>query len=262
MALVEAYAKEQGLWHDPTAEPVFSETVELDLSHGRAVSLAGPARPQDRVPLDRGQGDCFRAVRAPGVGPARARAANATTRRRPSRSRPATRRLDAGSDRRRRRARPATRRRRPPSRATVPPPRPCRSRWPTGERGRRSTTATWSIAAITSCTNTSNPSVMVAAGLLAKKAVERGLRRKPWVKTSLAPGSRVVVDYYERAGLTPYLEKLGFHLVGFGCTTCIGNSGPLPAGDLRGRRRGRPGGGARCCRATATSRAGSTPTCA
>src|SRR4029077_9563908 len=84
------------------------------------------------------------------------------------------------------------------------------------------------IAAITSCTNTSNPSVMLAAGLLAKKAVERGLQVKPWVKTSLAPGSKVVMDYYREAGLMPYLEKLNFHLVGFGCTTCIGNSGPLP----------------------------------
>src|SRR5690606_19760925 len=84
------------------------------------------------------------------------------------------------------------------------------------------------IAAITSCTNTSNPQVMIGAALLAKHAVEKGLSRKPWVKTSLAPGSKVVMDYYERDGLTPYLEKLGFHLVGYGCTTCIGNSGPLP----------------------------------
>ena len=84
------------------------------------------------------------------------------------------------------------------------------------------------IAAITSCTNTSNPSVMVAAGLLAKRAIEAGLESRPWVKTSLAPGSRVVTDYLDRAGLTPYLEKLGFNLVGYGCTTCIGNSGPLP----------------------------------
>ena len=83
------------------------------------------------------------------------------------------------------------------------------------------------IAAITSCTNTSNPSVMIGAALLAKKAVEKGLSRKPWVKTSLAPGSKVVTDYYDRAGLTPYLEKLGFNLVGYGCTTCIGNSGPI-----------------------------------
>lgn len=114
------------------------------------------------------------------------------------------------------------------------------------------------IAVITSCTNTSNPSVMLAAGLLAKKAVEKGLARKPWVKTSLAPGSRVVVDYYEAAGLTPYLEALGFNLVGFGCTTCIGNGAPsilqcrLPwlSGSLWSR----------CCPETATSKVESTPT--
>ncbi len=94
------------------------------------------------------------------------------------------------------------------------------------------------IAAITSCTNTSNPQVLVGAGLLAKKAIERGLRAKPWVKTSLAPGSRVVMDYLERAGLTGPLEELGFFLVGFGCTTCIGNSGPLLDGVTRGRERG------------------------
>ena len=93
------------------------------------------------------------------------------------------------------------------------------------------------IAAITSCTNTSNPSVMLGAGLLAKKAVEAGLERKPWVKTSLAPGSTVVTEYLERAGLDEYLDKLGFNLVGYGCTTCIGNSGPLPEVDLRGRCR-------------------------
>ena len=117
------------------------------------------------------------------------------------------------------------------------------------------------IAAITSCTNTSNPSVMLAAGLLARNAVDRGLASKPWVKTSLAPGSKVVMDYYERAGLLPYLEKLGFHLVGFGCTTCIGNSGPAGPRDLPGGRRGRPGGGLGAVAATATSRAASTPTC-
>ena len=98
------------------------------------------------------------------------------------------------------------------------------------------------IAAITSCTNTSNPSVMVGAGLLAKKAVERGLERRPWVKTSLAPGSKVVTEYLERAGLTDDLEQLGFNLVGYGCTTCIGNSGPLPEEISRGDRAGRPGG--------------------
>ena len=101
------------------------------------------------------------------------------------------------------------------------------------------------IAAITSCTNTSNPSVLIGAGLLAKKAVEKGLSVPPWVKTSLAPGSKVVTDYLAKAGLTPYLEKLKFHLVGYGCTTCIGNSGPLPdgsfAGDRRKRTRGRVG---------------------
>ena len=102
------------------------------------------------------------------------------------------------------------------------------------------------IAAITSCTNTSNPSVMIGAGLLAKKAVERGLTRKPWVKTSLAPGSKVVTEYLRKAGLTPYLDQLGFNLVGYGCTTCIGNSGPLPD-DVVGRGRGaEPGRGRRC----------------
>ena len=114
------------------------------------------------------------------------------------------------------------------------------------------------IAAITSCTNTSNPAVMLGAGLLAKKAVELGLVRQPWVKTSLAPGSKVVTDYLERAGLIEPLEQLGFNLVGYGCTTCIGNSGPLPR---RSRRRCRrtTWRSARCCRATATSRGASTP---
>ena len=93
------------------------------------------------------------------------------------------------------------------------------------------------IAAITSCTNTSNPAVMIAAGLLAKKAVEHGLQRRPWVKTSLAPGSKVVTEYFEKAGLTPFLEALGFHTVGYGCTTCIGNSGPLPEAVSGDRRR-------------------------
>ena len=116
------------------------------------------------------------------------------------------------------------------------------------------------IAAITSCTNTSNPQVMIGAALLAKNAVERGLTTKPWVKTTLAPGSKVVMDYYEKAELTPYLEKLGFYLVGYGCTTCIGNSGPLPE-PVSARRSTRPTSpSSRCSRATATSRAGSTPT--
>ena len=116
------------------------------------------------------------------------------------------------------------------------------------------------IAAITSCTNTSNPSVMIGAALLARNAVEKGLERRPWVKTSLAPGSKVVMDYYERSGLLPYLEKLGFNLVGYGCTTCIGNSGPLPEEISAGGQRRRPRGRPRCSRATATSRGASTPT--
>ena len=116
-----------------------------------------------------------------------------------------------------------------------------------------------SIAAITSCTNTSNPSVMIGAALLAKNAVEKGLERKPWVKTTLAPGSKVVSDYYEKANLTPYLDKLGFNLVGYGCTTCIGNSGPLIP-EIRTRSTRRTSRSSPCCRATATSRAGSTRT--
>ena len=116
------------------------------------------------------------------------------------------------------------------------------------------------IAAITSCTNTSNPQVMIGAALLAKKAVERGLSRKPWVKTTLAPGSKVVIDYYDRAGLTPYLDKLGFNLVGYGCTTCIGNSGPLQPEISAGVNEGDLAVVSACFRATATSRAASIPT--
>jgi len=173
VALVEAYAKAQGLWHDPAHEPAYSETLELDL--GTVVpSIAGPKRPQDRVSLSDAQ-PAFRKALAALPGAPAANPADVSLD-------GAQHRIDHGS--------------------VV-------------------------IAAITSCTNTSNPAVMMAAGLLAKKAVERGLTRKPWVKTSLAPGSRVVTDYYEKAGLTPYLEALGFNLVGYGCTTCIGNSGPL-----------------------------------
>ena len=181
VALVEAYAKEQGMFHrGGEAEPVFSEAVALDLSTVEP-SLAGPSRPQDRVSLTdakagfrhalgasagQGAGSSLRAATAPGEGNVPVEVADGHV----------------------------------------------------------------VIAAITSCTNTSNPQVMMAAGLLAEKAVARGLRPKPWVKTSLAPGSRVVMDYYERAGLLEPLEVLGFRLVGFGCTTCIGNSGPLLPG--------------------------------
>ncbi|HUC38470.1 MAG TPA: aconitate hydratase AcnA [Acidimicrobiales bacterium] len=176
VALVEAYTKQQGMFHRPgDAEPVFSELVELDLSTVEP-SLAGPARPQDRVPLS-GAKSGFRAATAEHGAVAR--------------------------------------------RATAVL---------SGGQSEEVSDGHVVIAAITSCTNTSNPQVMLAAGLLAQKAVDRGLSTKPWVKTSLAPGSRVVMDYYERAGLLPALEKLGFNLVGFGCTTCIGNSGSLLEG--------------------------------
>jgi aconitate hydratase len=191
--LVETYAKEQGLWHDPAhhAQARYSEELELDLSTV-VPSIAGPKRPQDRIEL-----------------------ANAKTAFRDAL--PAYTGSDNGSF-------PAS----DPSenddiRATHPVN-------VTLEDGTQTSVDHGHvvIAAITSCTNTSNPFVMIGAALLAKKAVEKGLNRKPWVKTTLAPGSKVVMDYYERAGLLPYLDKLGFNLVGYGCTTCIGNSGPLP----------------------------------
>jgi len=170
IALVEAYTKAQGLWHDPKIEPVYSEYLELDLSTV-VPSIAGPKRPQDRIPLSTSKTAFSKDVK---------------------------------------------------SYAT-------KSFEPVSVSGKdfKLEHGAVTIASITSCTNTSNPSVMLAAGLLAKKAVEKGLRAKPWVKTSLAPGSKVVTEYYEKAGLTPYLDKLGFNLVGYGCTTCIGNSGPL-----------------------------------
>ena len=177
--LVEVYAKEQGLWHDPGNEPTYSEKLSLDLSTV-VPSLAGPSRPQDRVPLDRSK-DAFRGSLAASLPSTRSGAAD---------ERRVAVQLSDGT--------PA-----------------------------ELTDGSVVIAAITSCTNTSNPQVMIAAGLVAKHAVKRGLATKGWVKTSLAPGSRVVVDYLDRAGLSPYLDKLGFGVVGFGCTTCIGNSGPL-----------------------------------
>ncbi len=234
VALVEAYAKEQGLWHDPGATARYSEHLSLDLSTV-VPSLAGPARPQDRVPLDRAKAMFADALAdiadrrgdsggpKPGV---------------PSQEQPVGVRtaVDEASDE----SFPASD---PPAldgdEAAPEPERAPRhhdggehppSPRVTVEREDATfelTDGSVVIAAITSCTNTSNPSVMVAAGLLAKKAVERGLRTKPWVKTTLAPGSQVVTDYFERAGLTPYLDQLGYQLVGYGCTTCIGNSGPL-----------------------------------
>ncbi|WP_417251748.1 aconitate hydratase AcnA [Castellaniella sp.] len=174
VALVEAYAKAQGLWHDPNHEPVYSEQLELDLATV-VPSIAGPKRPQDRILLTESKPSFQKSLAALPGSP---------------KSNPASVHMGDGVD-------------------------------------FQIDHGAVAIAAITSCTNTSNPAVMMAAGLLAKKAVERGLKRKPWVKTSLAPGSRVVTDYFEKSGLTPYLEQLGFNLVGYGCTTCIGNSGPL-----------------------------------
>jgi aconitate hydratase len=173
IALVEAYAKAQGLWHDAAHEPVYSEYLELDLST-IVPSIAGPKRPQDRVILAQSKDKFAQALETYTSDPARTISVHYA---------------DQTFDLR--------------SGAVV-------------------------IASITSCTNTSNPSVMLGAALLAKKAVEAGLTSKPWVKTTLAPGSKVVTDYYERSGLQPYMNKLGFDLVGYGCVTCIGNSGPLP----------------------------------
>src|SRR5205807_3698006 len=171
IALVEAYCKEQGLFRtDETPAPLFNDTLELDLGSVES-AVAGPKRPQDRVPLRLAKSSFTKVVEGT-----------------PAKSVPVRNNGDAFDL---------------SSGAVV-------------------------IAAITSCTNTSNPSLMIGAGLLAKKAVERGLHTKPWVKTSLARGSKVVTDYLQAAGLTPYLDKLKFNLVGYGCTTCIGNSGPLP----------------------------------
>ena len=168
--LVEAYTKAQGLWHDPSVEPVFSEYLTLDLSTV-VPSIAGPKRPQDRIELSSSKSSFEKDLKT-----------YATAMSSPAKVKGQNYEIDHGAV---------------------------------------------TIASITSCTNTSNPSVMLAAGLLAKKAVAKGLKAKPWVKTSLAPGSKVVTEYYEKAGLTESLDALGFHLVGYGCTTCIGNSGPL-----------------------------------
>ena len=208
--LVEAYCKEQGLFHTANSpEPVFTETLELDLSKVEP-SLAGPRRPQDRVALGSAQRDYREQLVKEIVDHIK------------------------GTD-------PKT-----IGRWTAEGGQPgdgtAASEIPAEELGHLVRTASVKtesgsveighgsvlIAAITSCTNTSNPSVMLGAGILAKKAAAHGLRSKPWVKTSLAPGSKVVTQYLKRAGLTPYLEQLGFHLVGYGCTTCIGNSGPVP----------------------------------
>ncbi|MEY4944703.1 MAG: aconitate hydratase AcnA [Actinomycetota bacterium] len=170
IALVEAYTKAQGLWHDPSIEPVYSEYLELDLSTV-VPSIAGPKRPQDRIELSKSKSAFDSAIKT-----------YSDVKSKPTSVKGKDFEIDNGAV---------------------------------------------TIASITSCTNTSNPSVMLAAGLVARNAVAKGLKAKPWVKTSLAPGSKVVTEYYEKAGLTDDLNALGFNLVGYGCTTCIGNSGPL-----------------------------------
>ncbi|WP_216586826.1 aconitate hydratase AcnA [Streptomyces brasiliscabiei] len=190
VALVEAYAKEQGLWHRPANPPRFSETVALDLSTV-VPSLAGPSRPEDRVPLDHAK--------------SRFRTALEVIRRQNTTAGPNTTTTATAT---------------PAATATV-------ATVVIDGTAHELSDGAVAVAAITSCTNTSNPAVMVGAGLLARNAVRAGLRSKPWVKTTLSPGSRVVMDYYRRAGLLPDLETLGFHLAGFGCMTCIGASGPL-----------------------------------
>jgi len=232
--LVEAYAREQGLWHDPDAEPRYSETLQLDL--GTVVpSIAGPKRPQDRIALSEAKA-CFLAVLpdyagaagAAGTGPAGGYPTMASQVDESSaESFPASDPPAVGDGGNGEAGRPHTADTMAGGRGGRAS-RPAKVRLAGGGEVELDH-GTVVIAAITSCTNTSNPSVMLGAALLARNAVDRGLDRKPWVKTTLAPGSKVVMDYYERAGLLPYLEKLGFHLVGYGCTTCIGNSGPLPA---------------------------------
>ena len=216
LALVEAYCKENMLWHDPSEEPTYSQVLELDLSTVEP-SLAGPRRPQDRVPLTHAKTAFLDSLGTFGVkDPMKNGSHDQAVADTFPASDPTTEQAPGGSPEPVADATPV---------AVVGPGRksvPVKGTDYALEHGRVV------IAAITSCTNTSNPQVMVGAGLLAKKAIERGLSSKPWVKTSLAPGSKVVTEYYDRAGLTDYLEQLGFHTVGYGCTTCIGNSGPLP----------------------------------
>ncbi|MER7621628.1 aconitate hydratase [Streptomyces sp. NPDC126503] len=222
VALVEAYAKEQGLWLDPAAEPDFSEKLELDLSTV-VPSIAGPKRPQDRIVLanaaEQFAKDVLNYVDVPAAeaGTAASPVDEASVESFPASDAPAYGSQENGAG--------------APQHAegtgAAVPSNPVQVTAPDGSTYTLDHGAV-TVAAITSCTNTSNPYVMVAAALVAKKAVEKGLTRKPWVKTTLAPGSKVVTDYFDKAGLTPYLDKVGFNLVGYGCTTCIGNSGPLP----------------------------------
>ncbi len=217
LELVEAYARTQGLWHDPDHEPRYSEYLELDLSTV-VPSIAGPKRPQDRVVLAHARQGFNEALRdyvdddeIEGYDESVAESF-------PASDAPTHTETNGSAQ--------------PHAYGEAPSEGPGRPSKPTPVTLSDGTNFTLdhgavTIAAITSCTNTSNPSVMIGAALVAKKAVEKGLTRKPWVKTSLAPGSKVVTDYYEKAGLTTYLNALDFDLVGYGCTTCIGNSGPL-----------------------------------
>ena len=224
LALVEAYAKEQGLWHDPSREAEYSEYLELDLSTV-VPSIAGPKRPQDRIELSAAK-QSFRATLPDYVGDASGEETTSLVDEASEESFPASDspgyiadgvQEDRGGEPVHSAANGANGRPSKPVKVT------------SADRGEFVLDhGAVVIASITSCTNTSNPSVMLGAALLARNAVEKGLSTKPWVKTSMAPGSQVVTDYYDKAGLWPYLEKLGFHLVGYGCTTCIGNSGPLP----------------------------------
>jgi aconitate hydratase A / 2-methylisocitrate dehydratase len=208
IALVEAYCKEQGLFRTAsTADAEYSQVVELNLSTVEP-SVAGPRRPQDRAVLSQAK-QSFEQALPTLIGPRMPRASSRATA-----PKQVERFEGEGGN--------------PTAVAVEDANAPAAEKIVGDDVFEQLHDGSVVIAAITSCTNTSNPSVMMAAGLLAKKAVEKGLQRKPWVKTSLAPGSRVVTEYYRKAGLTPYLEQVGFHVVGYGCTTCIGNSGPLP----------------------------------
>jgi len=210
IALVEAYAREQGLFHDDkTPEAEYSELLALDLASVEP-SLAGPKRPQDRVVLSQAAESFSKAL--PSLIKPKATAATSAASAANNKATTKERWEQEGGS---------------PAAIGVEDPN-VHEHVPASVKDSLKHGSVV-IAAITSCTNTSNPSVLIGAGLLAKKAVEKGLAVPPWVKTSLAPGSKVVVDYLEKAALMPYLEKLKFHLVGYGCTTCIGNSGPLPA---------------------------------
>ncbi|NYI03212.1 aconitate hydratase [Allostreptomyces psammosilenae] len=221
LALVEAYAKEQGLWHDPSVEPEFSEYVELDLSTV-VPSIAGPKRPQDRIVLAEAQAAFRRDVLTYVSADHDAEDGITSVDEGVAETFPASDPVSVVDGEHPLHEVVGT-----ATKVSGRPSKPTKVTAPDGSEYYIDHGAV-TVAAITSCTNTSNPYVMVGAALLAKKAVEKGLTRKPWVKTTLAPGSKVVMDYYDRAGLTPYLDKVGFNLVGYGCTTCIGNSGPLP----------------------------------